>query len=103
LAGKGSDAGSLVIEYQALDDHFIERPIGLYYSETPQGPWVAITQGAKNQGRFAWAAESHLPEKVFLKLQATDAAGNVGEHILDLPVDVQTAAPRGKIQGFRPR
>ncbi|MFN6400455.1 MAG: hypothetical protein ACK449_11210 [Planctomycetota bacterium] len=103
LAGKGSDAGSLVIEYQALDDHFIERPIGLYYSETPQGPWIPITQGAKNQGRFAWAAESYLPEKVFLKLQATDAAGNVGEHILDLPVDVQTAAPRGKIQGFRPR
>jgi hypothetical protein len=34
---------------------------------------------------------------------ATDAAGNVGEHILDLPVDVQNAAPRGKIQGFRPR
>jgi hypothetical protein len=103
LAGKGSDAGSLVIEYQAIDDHFIDRPISLFYSETMQGPWVPITQGAKNQGRFAWSGESHIPEKVFLKLQATDAAGNVGEHVLDLPVDVQSAAPRGKIQGFRPR
>ena len=103
LAGKSSDAGSLVIEYQAIDEHFIDRPISLYYSETVQGPWVPITQGAKNQGRFAWAGESHLPEKVYLKLQATDAAGNVGEHVLDLPVDVQSAAPRGKIQGFRPR
>lgn len=103
LAGKGADAGSLVIEYQAVDDHFIDRPISLYYSETLQGPWVPITQGAKNQGRFAWAGEGALPEKVYLKLQATDAAGNVGEHVLDLPVDVQSAAPRGKIQGFRPR
>lgn len=103
LAGKGSDAGALVIEYQAIDDHFIDRPISLYYSETMQGPWIPITQGAKNQGKFAWAGESHIPEKVFLKLQATDAAGNVGEHVLDLPVDVQSAAPRGKIQGFRPR
>ena len=103
LAGKGSDAGALVIEYQAIDDHFIDRPISLYYAETMQGPWIPITQGAKNQGRFAWAGESHIPEKVFLKLQATDAAGNVGEHVLDLPVDVQSAAPRGKIQGFRPR
>lgn len=102
-AGKGSDAGALVIEYQAIDDHFIDRPISLYYAETMQGPWIPITQGAKNQGRFAWAGESHIPEKVFLKLQATDAAGNVGEHVLDLPVDVQSAAPRGKIQGFRPR
>lgn len=103
LAGKGSDAGSLVIEYQAVDDHFIDRPISLYYSETLQGPWVPISQGAKNQGRFAWAGEGALPEKVFVKIQATDAAGNVGEHILDLLVDVQSAAPRGKIQGFRPR
>jgi len=103
LAGKGSDAGSLLVEYQALDEHFIDRPISLYYSETPLGPWIPITQGAKNQGRFAWTAESHLPEKVYLRLHATDAAGNVGEHILDLPVDVQSAAPRGKIQGFRPR
>ncbi|MCY3007509.1 MAG: hypothetical protein NTV29_16215 [Planctomycetota bacterium] len=103
LAGKGSDAGSLVVEYQALDEHFIDRPISLYYAEAPQGPWIPITQGAKNQGRFAWTAESHLPEKVYLRLHATDAAGNVGEHILDLPVDVQNAAPRGKIQGFRPR
>jgi hypothetical protein len=103
LAGKGPEAGSLVIEYQALDEYFIDRPIGLCYSESPQGPWIPITQGAKNQGRFVWAGETHLPEKVYLKLQGTDAAGNVGEHVLDLPVDVQSAAPRGKIQGFRPR
>jgi len=103
LAGKGPEAGSLVIEYQALDEHFIDRPISLFFCETPQGPWTPITQGAKNMGRFVWAGDTHLPEKVFLKIQATDAAGNVGEHILDLPVDVQSAAPRGKIQGFRPR
>jgi hypothetical protein len=103
LAGKGPDAGSLVIEYQAIDDHFIDRPINLFFCETPQGPWTPITQGAKNAGRFVWAGDTHLPEKVFLKIQATDAAGNVGEHVLDLPVDVQSAAPRGKIQGLRPR
>jgi len=103
LAGKGPEAGSLIIEYQAIDEHFIDRPIGLCYSESPQGPWIPITQGAKNQGRFVWAGDTHLPEKVYLKLQGTDAAGNVGEHVLDLPVDVQSAAPRGKIQGFRPR
>ena len=103
LAGKGTDAGALVIEYQAIDEHFIERPINLFYSETLLGPWTPITQGAKNQGRFAWSGDIHVPEKVYLKIQAIDAAGNIGEHVLDLPVDVQSAAPRGKIQGFRPR
>jgi hypothetical protein len=102
LNGKGPDAGSLVIEYQALDAHFPDRPISVYYSETPKGPWIPITQGARNAGRFVWPADARLPEKVFLRLEAIDAAGNVGAHQLDLPVDVQSAAPRGRIQGFRP-
>jgi hypothetical protein len=102
LNGKGPDAGSLVIEFQALDDHFTDRPISISYSETPKGPWIPITQGARNSGRFVWPAEPQLPEKVFLRLEAIDAAGNVGAHQMDLPVDVQSAAPRGRIQGIRP-
>lgn len=102
LNGKGPDAGSLVIEFQALDDQFTDRPISIFYSETPKGPWIPITQGARNSGRFVWPAEPQLPEKVFLRLEAIDAAGNVGAHQMDLPVDVQSAAPRGRIQGIRP-
>jgi hypothetical protein len=102
LNGKGPDAGSLVIEYQALDAHFPDRPISVFYSETPKGPWIPITQGARNAGRFVWPADARLPEKVYLRLEAIDAAGNIGAHQLDLPVDVQSAAPRGRIQGFRP-
>lgn len=102
LNGKGPDAGSLVIEFQALDDHFTERPISLFYSETPKGPWLPITQGARNNGRFVWPSDPNLPEKVYLRLEAVDAAGNIGAHQLEMPVDVAGAAPRGRIQGFRP-
>lgn len=102
LNGKGPDAGSLVIEFQAIDELFTDRPISIFYSETPKGPWIPITQGARNSGRFVWPAEPQLPERVFLRLEAIDAAGNVGSHQLDLPVDVQSAAPRGRIQGIRP-
>ncbi len=102
LNGRGPDAGSLVIEYTATDAHFPERPISLFYSESPSGPWQPITQGARNHGRFVWPADPSLPPTVFIRLEAVDAAGNVGVHQLDLPVDVQGAAPRGRIQGFRP-
>lgn len=103
LNGKGPEAGTIVIEYQAIDNHFPERPISIYYAESPKGPWIPATQGARNNGRFAWTTDPSLPEKVFLRLDAVDSAGNAGTHVLDLPVDVQGSAPRGRIQGFHPR
>ncbi|MBM3964151.1 MAG: hypothetical protein FJ308_03660 [Planctomycetes bacterium] len=103
LSGKGPEAGTIVIEYQAIDDHFPERPISIYYAESPKGPWIPATQGARNNGRFVWTADPSLPERVFLRIDAVDSAGNAGTHVLDLPVDVQGSAPRGRIQGFHPR
>jgi hypothetical protein len=103
LNGKGADAGSLVIEYSATDEYFGDRPIAFSWAPDPQGPWQAISQGARNNGRYVWTPDPGLPEKVFLRMEAIDAAGNVGASQLDLPVDVQGASPRGRIQGVRPQ
>lgn len=102
LYGKGSEAGSMIIEYKATDDFLPERPINLSYSETPDGPWVSIATGVRNSGRYVWAADPSLPQSIYLKVEAHDAAGNIGANQLDVPVDVQGLAPRGRIQGFRP-
>ena len=102
LYGKGVEANSLVVEFSAQDVYFGERPITLSYSEIPAGPWTTITNGLKNSGRFVWPADPTLPRRVYLKLEAFDEAGNLGEHILDVPVDIEGLAPRGRIQGFRP-
>ncbi|MCU0707779.1 MAG: hypothetical protein MUF23_05765 [Pirellula sp.] len=103
LNGKGPDAGSLVIEYLAIDDYFGERPISFFAAATPKGPWQPIAQGARNSSRYVWTPDLGLPPTVYLRMEAVDAAGNVTEHQMDLPVDVQAAAPRGRIQGFRPQ
>ncbi len=102
LYGKGKESGSLVIEYRASDDYFSERPITLLYSQTPTGPWTTIATGVRNNGRYAWPADPNLPTSIFLKIEAHDLAGNVGVNQLDLPIDVEGLAPRGRIQGFRP-
>ena len=102
LYGKGSEAGSMIIEYRASDDYFADRPITLSYSATPSGPWQIIATGARNNGRYVWPADPSLPVSVYLKLEACDAAGNIGVSQLDLPIDVEGLAPRGRIQGFRP-
>ncbi len=102
LYGKGSEAGSLVIDYQAIDDYFPDRPIALSYSATPNGPWTMIQSGIRNNGRYVWPSDPSLPATIYLRIQAFDSAGNVGTHRLDLPINVEGIVPRGRIQGFRP-
>jgi len=103
LNGKGADAGSLVIEYSATDDHFGDRPIAFSWGPDPHGPWQPISQGARNNGRYVWTPDPGLPDRVYLRIESVDAAGNVGTNQLDLPVDIQGASPRGRIQGVRPQ
>ena len=102
LYGKGKESGSLIIEYRASDDYLSERPITLMYSQTPTGPWTTIATGVRNNGRYGWPADPNLPSSIYLKIETHDLAGNVGVNQLDLPIDVEGLAPRGRIQGFRP-
>ena len=102
LYGKGKESGSMIIEYRASDDYFSDRPITLSYSQTPTGPWTTIATGVRNNSRYVWPADPSLPTSIYLRIEAHDAAGNVGVNQLDLPIDVEGLAPRGRIQGFRP-
>ena len=102
LYGKGKESGSLVIEYRAADEYLPERPIVLSYSETPEGPWIIVASGVRNQGRYVWPADPSLPPTIYLKLEAYDLAGNVAVHRLESPIEVQGLAPRGRIQGLLP-
>lgn len=103
LHGKGSEAGSLIIGYQAADEFFGDRPLSLSWSASPKGPWRTFANGARNHGRYVWIPEAGIPPTVYLRLEAVDAAGNVTSHQLDLPVDIQGVSPRGRIQGVRPQ
>lgn len=102
LYGKGKESGSMIIEYRATDEFFPDRPITISYSQTPTGPWSTIASGVRNNGRYVWPADPSLPTSIYLRIEAHDAAGNVCVNQLDLPVDVEGIAPRGRIQGFRP-
>ena len=102
LYGKGKESGSMIIEYRAKDEFFSDRPITLSYSQTPTGPWTTIASGVRNNGRYVWPADPSLPTSIYLRIEAHDAAGNVCVNQLDLPIDVEGIAPRGRIQGFRP-
>ncbi|MFO1063380.1 MAG: hypothetical protein U0892_05885 [Pirellulales bacterium] len=102
LYGEAGEAGALVIDYVCRDENLHDQPIKLSYAERKAGPWITIASAQPNNGSFRWNADPATPSLVYLKLEAYDRAGNIAEHVLDMPVDLRGLAPRGRIQGFRP-
>lgn len=100
--GEGSEAGMLVIDYSCWDSQLTEYPITISYSVGPDGPWTTVASGLKNSGLYLWKVEPNVPDRVYLKLEAVDKAGNTGVHRMDLPINIKGLSPRGRIQGFRP-
>ncbi len=99
--GEGDRVGSLIIKYALDERHPLPRPIALAFSESIDGPWTTIASGLRNEGEYVWPADPQLPRQFYLRIDATDGAGNVGTHILDSPIDAQGLAPRARIRGLQ--
>ena len=100
--GRGKEAGRLVVNYSVSDKFLTLRPIVLAYSPNPQGPWDVIGEGLRNEGRFVWKPTPDVPDRIFLRIDALDKAGNVGVHVLSQAIDVSGLVPRGTIHGVVP-
>ena len=100
--GRGNEAGRLVINYRVADDFLTLRPVRLSYSRSPQGPWTIIEDNLRNEGRYLWKVDRTVADRIFLKIDAMDQAGNVGTHRLSQSVDVSGLVPRGTIHGVEP-
>lgn len=100
--GRGSDAGRLIVNYRVSDPHLTLRPISLFYSTNPQGPWTPIEEGLRNDGAYVWKPTANVPDRVYLRLDGLDRAGNKGTHALTQAIDISGLVPRGTIQGVVP-
>ncbi len=100
--GRDAEAGKLLIQWSANDANLALRPIKLMYSPRPAGPWTTIEEGVRNNGQFAWKPGTEIPDRIYLRLEARDTAGNIGTHQLDRPIDVSGLIPRGHIRGITP-
>ena len=92
--------GSLVIRWQASDRNLGRRPISLYVSESPSGPWDVLSAGLPNTGQYDWQIVPSLPKRVFLRLEVKDRAGNLHFNQLPRPVDLSALSPRGTLRGL---
>ena len=75
---KGSSGRSLTILWKAFDKNLLPNPITLAYATEPHGPWMPIAGHLENTGRFVWKMPADAPDQFFIRVEATDQAGNVG-------------------------
>ena len=100
--GEGPNAGELTIRWQASDNAFAARPISLLFSDRPGGPWSTIAAGLENSGQYTWRPDSRVPDRIYLRIEARDEAGNIGTFDLPQPVALDRVRPGGRIRGIRP-
>jgi hypothetical protein len=97
-----ADTGELVVRWEASDELPDPRPISLSFSDHANGPWSAIASGLENTGSYSWRLDNRAPEKIYLRLEARDEAGNVGVFVTAEPVLLDRQRPQGRIRNIRP-
>ncbi len=100
--GAGYQAGQLTIQWEADDRMLSARPVSLFYSERPGGPWAEIASGLANTGQYRWSVGSRMPERVYVRLEVRDEAGNVGAAETSDATALSALRPVGHIRNVRP-
>jgi hypothetical protein len=100
--GAGNLSDHLTLRWRADDDNLESRPISLFYSSRPSGPWSAIATNLEDTGEYAWRVERHVPARFYIRAEARDTAGNLAAFQTREPVDFAALPPSGRLRGAAP-
>ncbi|QDT50230.1 Ser-Thr-rich glycosyl-phosphatidyl-inositol-anchored membrane family protein [Symmachiella dynata] len=100
--GQGVANNQILIQWDMEDQNLAEEPITLYYGGSAAGPWHPIAGAHRNTGRYLWKVGQGVPSKLYIRIQAQDAAGNTQTASTDYPVLVDLSRPRARIVDIEP-
>jgi hypothetical protein len=100
--GQGSAQGEIAITWEARDALLAKQPVSLAFAERPDGPWTTIAAGLENTGRYAWRYDSQTPERLYLRLEVRDEAGNIGVSESIEPLSLERTNPAVRLKNVRP-
>ena len=95
--GQGADANRILITWKAADQKMADRPIALSYAANPNGPWQQISDWLPNTGQYIWNVGQGIPPRLYVRVVARDAAGNLARVDTPQPVLVDLAKPTARI------
>jgi hypothetical protein len=96
--GQGNLSDHLILHWRAIDNNLENRPIGLFYSSRPTGPWSAIATNLENTGQYAWRVERYVPARFFLRVEARDTAGNMAAFQTREPIEFSPSSVAGRLR-----
>lgn len=102
LVGKGPDKGNLFIYWGAADKNLAKTPITLSYSENLTGPWLPVATDLANSGNYTWKMPEPVPYQFYVRVEARDLAGNVGEDLTIDLIKVDLSQPKVNILEVNP-
>jgi hypothetical protein len=101
-AAAGGAAGPRVtVEWRVTEagSGLMPDSIFLEYSPAKAGPWTAITdRKVENTGRYTWEVTDKALWQCFIRVSATDKAGNTGSHVFDKEVFLDLERPAAVIE-----
>jgi hypothetical protein len=98
---RASELRNLSIVWTASDKNLGRQPITLSYAEQPEGTWTEIAK-TENTGRYVWQMPPGVPYRFYVRVEATDQAGNVGSDRTKDPVLVDLTRPKIQFIGVTP-
>jgi hypothetical protein len=101
-ADPGTETSELMLRWEAGDAHLDRRPISILWSDRPLGPWAPVATELENSGNYTWRPDNRVPERVYLRVEARDTAGNLGVFETNAPIVLRRQRPQGRIRGIRP-
>lgn len=95
--GRGAAINKILIQWSVTDAFPTERSVSLSYAPAPNGPWQPIVGGQPNNGRYVWTIGQRMPQRVYVRLTARDAAGNRASVTSRQPVTIDLTRPSARI------
>ena len=97
LQGRGSDSDKFLIRWKLADSHPAKKPVSVSYSVSPRGPWQMISGWQTNTGSYLWKSSNDIPSRVYIRLTARDAAGNISAVQTKRPIIIDIVKPTARI------
>ena len=102
LQGQGRDSHKFLLRWRVSDDNPHSSPIAIAYSESAKGPWKTISDWTDAAGKHLWTTPANAPAKVYIRIAARDAAGNISFVQTPRPVIIDDVKPRARITNVEP-
>lgn len=97
----GPEPGVVEIRYACRDQLLAPRSVKLSFSPHAAGPWSTIATDLDDEGVYRWSPDRTAPPRVYVRVEATDVAGNVGRAVTSEPVTLATGRVVGRLGGLR--